>query len=132
SDAFMRVPSIRFSECKLEGGGQSPVFMYFFCWAAGPLRSSHGYELPFVFDNIHEPVIKPSVSRHELADRMSEAWLAFARARGPSHDGLDDWPAYNVDDRPTMVFDRDDCHLELDPLSAQRQAWDGIPIQGLL
>src|SRR5262249_14372077 len=71
SDAFMRIPSIRFSEHKLEGGGRSPVYMYFFCWAAGVLRSSHGYEIPFVFDNIHEPVIKPSASRHDLADRMS-------------------------------------------------------------
>jgi para-nitrobenzyl esterase len=130
SDAFMRIPSIRLAERKLKGG-TAPVFSYLFTWEAGPLRASHGFELPFVFDNIHEPVLHPSASRQALADAMSEAWIAFARSGDPGHDGLDDWPAYDTDDRATMIFDRGDCHLELDPLAARREAWDGVEIRGV-
>ena len=37
-----------------------------------------------------------------LADRVSGAWLAFARTGNPSHPGIPQWPAYNATERPTM------------------------------
>jgi para-nitrobenzyl esterase len=122
TDGTMRVPSIRLAERKIEGGG-APVWMYLFTWAAGPMRSAHGFELPFVFDNIHDPVIHPSESRQRLADRMSEAWLAFARHGDPNHAGLDHWPAYDVESRPTMLFGRESCEVTDDPGAAEREAW---------
>jgi para-nitrobenzyl esterase len=62
---------------------------------------------------------------------MSEAWLAFARSGDPSHDGIGDWPAYELDRRPTMVFDRESSAVQDDPWGADRRAWDGIPIRGI-
>jgi para-nitrobenzyl esterase len=56
---------------------------------------------------------------------MSEAWLAFARRGDPGHDGIPDWPAYDTDDRATMVFDRQ-TELAFDPFPAERVAWDGV------
>jgi para-nitrobenzyl esterase len=122
TDATMRMPSIRLAERKLEGG-EAPVWMYLFTWAAGPMRSAHGFELPFVFDNIHDPVIHPSESRQRLADAMSGAWLAFARHGDPDHDGLDHWPPYDLESRPTMIFGRESCAVEHDPYGAEREAW---------
>lgn len=122
TDAVMRMPSIKLAERKL-AGGDAPVWMYLFTWAAGPMRSGHGYELPFVFDNVHDPVLHPSASRQQLADRMADAWVAFARHGDPNHDGLDDWPRYDIDARPTMLFDRDTCRVEDDPWGAERRAW---------
>jgi para-nitrobenzyl esterase len=122
TDAVMRMPSIRLAERKL-AGGRAPVWMYLFTWAAGPLRSGHGYELPFVFHNVHEPVLHPSETRQQLADRMSGAWLAFARYGDPNHDGLADWPPYDLDARPTMIFDRGTCRVEDDPWGDERLAW---------
>src|SRR5918998_1216780 len=104
-------------------GGDAPVWMYLFTWAAGPMRSGHGYELPFVFDNVHDPVLHPSPSRQQLADRMAEAWVAVARSGDPNHDGLDDWPAYDLHARPTMLFDRGTCRVEDDPWGTERLAW---------
>ena len=122
TDATMRMPSIKLAERKLSGG-DAPVWMYLFTWAAGPMRSGHGYELPFVFHNVHEPVLHPSSSREQLADRMADAWVAFARNGDPNHDGLADWPPYDTDARPTMLFDRATCRVEDDPWSAERRAW---------
>ncbi len=130
SDLMMRVPSIKMAELGL-AGGPAPVFMYLFEWAAGPMRSGHGFELPFVFDNVGGDVLESSPSRQVLAGEMSEAWLAFARNGDPGHDGLPDWPAYDLDDRATMIFDRGGSHLDLDPRGSDRRAWEGMPVRSI-
>jgi para-nitrobenzyl esterase len=123
TDAMMRVPSIKLAEKKLAGPGKAPVYMYLFCWSAGPLRSAHGFELPFMFDNAREPVLHASPSRQQLADRMSEAWLGFARTGDPNHDGLPKWRPYDTATRATMLFDRGQCELRDDPWGQERAAW---------
>jgi para-nitrobenzyl esterase len=130
SDQMMRIPSIKMAELA-QTGGRSPVFMYLFEWAAGPLRSAHGFELPFVFDNVGGDVLEASPGRLALAAEMSESWLAFARHGDPAHDGLPDWPAYDLDERATMIFDRHGSHLVADPRGADRLAWDGMPVRSI-
>jgi para-nitrobenzyl esterase len=36
---------------------------------------------------------------------MSAAWIAFARTGSPNGPGLPEWPAYDLKNRATMVFD---------------------------
>jgi para-nitrobenzyl esterase len=128
SDRMMRMPSIELAERK-SAGQKTPVFMYLFTWAAGPLGSAHGFEIPFVFDNARPPVMPASVSRGDLASRMSEAWIAFSRTGVPDHPGNPPWPAYTLAQRATMIFDRDVSCVEMDPRSAEREAWQrsGVP-----
>jgi para-nitrobenzyl esterase len=97
--------------------------MYLFTWAAGPLGSAHGFEIPFVFDNVHPPVMHPSASREALGARMSEAWLAFARHGDPSTPEAP-WPAYALPDRATMIFDRGVWAPQTDPYGAERRVWE--------
>jgi para-nitrobenzyl esterase len=130
SDQMMRVPSIALAELKL-AGGTAPVFMFLFAWSAGPMRSGHGFELPFVFDNVGGPALEASPSRTKLAAEMSESWLAFARTGDPVHDGLPDWPSYDLTNRATMIFDRGASHLELDPWSAEREVWQGMAVRSI-
>jgi para-nitrobenzyl esterase len=129
SDRMMRIPSIELAERKL-AGGKAPVFMYLFCWAAGPLGSAHGYEIPFVFDNARPPVMPESVGRGNLASQMSEAWIAFARSGAPDHPEIPQWPAYSLEDRATMIFDRDAACVRNDPSGEERAAWQdaGVPV----
>jgi para-nitrobenzyl esterase len=61
---------------------------------------------------------------------MSEAWIAFARSGDPNHDGLPEWPAYDLDRRSTMIFDNQ-CRTEDDPYRQKRLAWEGIEPQTL-
>jgi len=129
SDRMMRIPSIELAERKI-AGGTAPVFMYLFCWAAGPLGSAHGYEIPFVFDNARPPVMPESAGRGRLAAQMSEAWIAFARSGAPDHPGIPHWPAYSLDERATMIFDREAARVRHDPSGEERAAWQaaGVPV----
>ena len=40
-----------------------------------------------------------------LADKMSSAWINFARTGNPNHKGLPVWAAYNAKNTATMHFD---------------------------
>ena len=56
-----------------------------------------------------------------LADKVSDAWIAFARSGDPNTPKLPRWPAFNATDRPTMVFNNE-SRVENDPLREQRLA----------
>jgi para-nitrobenzyl esterase len=107
--------------------GRAPVFMYYFKWKSpvrhGKLRSMHGMELPFVFDHVNDISFMTGdhPDRQALADRMSRAWVSFARTGNPSHSGLPTWPAFNPSTRATMIFDRD-CRVMNDPWGEERRA----------
>jgi para-nitrobenzyl esterase len=131
TDRLFRMHSIAIAERKYEQGS-APVFMYLFTWETpvlnGRLKSTHALEIPFMFDNLssarnftgESPELVP------LAERMSEVWLAFARDGKPGYRELPSWPAYDLEERATMIFDTD-CRVENDPGSEVRRAWQGIP-----
>lgn len=63
-------------------------------------------------------MVGPGPEPQRVADLMSSAWAAFARAGDPNTDALPQWPAYDLDRRATMIFDvdsrvRDDPYAEI-------------------
>ena len=96
------------SKSNLKDG--APVFMYLFTWQSpvfdGKYKALHCMELPFVFDNINlaNQMTGGGQEAHVLADKMSQAWINFAKNGNPNHSGLPDWPAYNSTDTATMHF----------------------------
>lgn len=127
SDLGVRMPSLLMAERKLALGG-APVFVYLFAWETpalgGRLRSCHTLEIPFVFSNLETAELTGAdPARLPLGERMSRAWIAFARTGRPEHGGLPAWPAYRTDTRPTMIFDTE-CRTVDDPHSIQRQVWE--------
>jgi para-nitrobenzyl esterase len=126
TDHAMRMPSLVTADRKAAQHA-APVFVYLFTWETpvlgGKLKSPHALEIPFVFDNVQGSALTgDSATRFPLADKMSRAWLAFARTGNPNHEGLPDWPQYSSEQRPTMIFDNQ-CKVENDPYSAERKAW---------
>lgn len=66
----------------------------------------HCSEIPFVFHNIS---LSPAASAggleaKELEERISKAWINFARTGNPNHDGLPLWPAFTRENGYTMIF----------------------------
>jgi para-nitrobenzyl esterase len=132
TDAVFRLPALRLAEAQL---AHAPVWTYLFTWRTpvfgGVLGATHALDLPFVWDNLHQPGAQLFTGDGDdlqaLADAMHRAWIAFARDGDPSHPGLPTWPAYDTHARPTMVFDTR-CDLVADPDGAERAAWDGAPL----
>lgn len=88
----------------------APVYVYLFTWQSpvmdGKYKAVHCMELPFVFNNIArcEEMTGGRKDAYALADKMSKAWIQFARTGNPNHKGLPTWPAYNATNTATMHF----------------------------
>ena len=86
-------------------------------------------ELAFAFNNIHrcEEMTGGTKEAYALADKVSGAWINFARNGDPNHKGLSKWPAYNTSNTATMHFNNK-CEVkpqldkELFELAASRQS----------
>jgi para-nitrobenzyl esterase len=106
--------------------GKGQVFLYYFRWESplegGRLKSPHTIEIPFAFDNVKiSRLTATSPDAPALADKVSDAWIAFARKGDPNTPKLPRWPAFNPKDRPTMVFNNQ-SKVENDPIREQRVA----------
>jgi para-nitrobenzyl esterase len=130
TDRIFRIPCIRLLEAQAVHQPAN-TFGYLFEWRStafeGRLGSCHALEIPFVFDNLDKPGVAfftGDDAPQTLSDAMSAAWLAFARAASPAHEGIPAWPAYDASTRATMHFGTT-AHLEHDPGAQQRAAWDG-------
>jgi len=132
TDRTFRIPAIRLVEAQL--AHRPDVWMYLFTLRStafnGALGACHALEIPFVWDNLAangaEMFIGGRSGDHdELARRMADAWVAFARDGVPSADGVPDWPVYDTERRATLRLDAGALEVVDDPMAPERQLWDG-------
>jgi para-nitrobenzyl esterase len=103
------------------------VYLYYFTWETpvqgGRLKSPHTMEIPFAFDNvkISERLTGGGAEAMALADKVSDAWIAFARTGNPNTPKLPHWPEFTAKDRATMVINNASKVVN-DPLREQRLA----------
>ena len=64
-------------------------------------------ELPFVFNNIPlwEEFTGGGTDAIALAEKVSGAWINFARHGDPNHEGLPKWEPYSEKNGTTLFFD---------------------------
>ena len=122
TDRFFRVPAIRLAEARAEAA--APTYDYEFRWRSpgfgGLLGACHCLDVPFVFDNLDAPGIDTVVGANppaELAGTMHRAWVDFVAHGAPG------WPRYDLDRRPTMVFDTESTIVD-DQLRSVRTLWE--------
>ena len=117
---MFRIPAIRLAEAR---GGNT--WLYQFNWRSRHenLGATHALEIPFAFDNLHQPgvaaFIGEGASPQHVADAVHGAWTRFIRTGDPG------WPCYSLERRETFVFD-DETALVEDPDAQERLAWDGL------
>ena len=110
-DTMFRPGTVFQANKKSSIAGGSEVYMYLFTWQSpvfdGKYQSVHCMELPFVFDNIElaRNMTGGGIQAHALADRVSKAWISFAKSGNPNHEELPYWPAYTGKNTATMHFD---------------------------
>lgn len=110
-DTMFRPGAVAQANTKSAIAGGAPVYMYLFTWQSpvfdGKYKALHCMELPFVFDNIArcENMTGGGAEAYALAEKMSQAWINFARNGNPNHTGLPEWPVYNSSNTATMHFD---------------------------
>ncbi len=98
------------SVATLKATQPAPVYNYLFAWSSpvldGAWAAGHSTELAFVFNNaalgIQSSGGGAEVDR--LTDRISQAWINFARTGNPGHRGLPDWPRFTSQSPATMIF----------------------------
>jgi len=118
-DVFFRPGTISHANLKAAPGA-APVYVYLFSWQSpvmdGMYKAMHCMELPFVFDNIDkcEEMTGGGKEAYALADKMSSAWINFARSGNPSAKKLPNWPAYTQQTGATMIFDNK-CEVKNNP-----------------
>ena len=61
----------------------------------------------------------------DLARKMHAAWIAFAHSGNPDVPELLSWPAYDLEQRATMIFDKVSQVID-DPQGVERQIWKGL------
>lgn len=109
----------------------SPAFVYQLDWATpkdgGKYGAPHTSDIQLVFDNIAKPgatAIGPTAQA--MADQMSEAFIAFARAGDPNCKVVPRWEPYTLPRRQTLVFNVP-SHMEDDPRGAERRLFARVP-----
>ena len=97
--------------------GNAPLYAYFLAWKS-PVDSAskgsfHGLDIPLAFNNVD---LRPdwtgnSEEAWKLADKMSSAWLNFAKTGNPNVEGvLPKWEPYTAENGATMYFDNE-CRI---------------------
>jgi para-nitrobenzyl esterase len=116
-----------------------PNYNYVFAWEYpinGGTTSFHCSELAFCFHALNVPQIKTATgggaAAMALQDKVSQAWVNFAKTGNPSQPGLE-WKPYTKDGEEAMVFDtasqtvqlKDDKLVSLLPAPAGRGGGPG-------
>jgi para-nitrobenzyl esterase len=131
TDLEFRIAGIRTAEAQ---SSQNPnTYMYLFTWPSpfmgGSLGSCHITEIPFVFGMTDLPFWKifsgSGEEEKKLSEKMMDAWISFARTGNPNHDGIPEWPKYEVEKRGTMLLGKE-IKIVNDPYGKERLAWKDI------
>jgi para-nitrobenzyl esterase len=106
---------------------KAPVYKAYFQWYSpvrgGALRAYHTLDIPFVFENtaITESMNGTGPQLQPLSDKMSSAYVAFARTGNPNTKMLPKWEPFTMEKRGMMIFNNE-CRFANDPFKEQRLA----------
>jgi para-nitrobenzyl esterase len=92
-------------------------------------KAMHTIDIPFMFDNIAKAEAQVGSAPGHLAEAnalaaiMSQMLITYGTTGNPNHEGLPHWPAYDLKNRSTMMWERTP-RIENDPRGAERLVAD--------
>jgi para-nitrobenzyl esterase len=126
SDLMFRIPTIRLVEAQRDNG--AAAYNYYFTYKSpamgGMLGAMHGLDNPFMFGALDAGFTGAGPEQENMALKIQDSCIAFARTGDPSCKSIGKWPVYGKD-RMTMILDKD-IRVEAAPYEAERKAWDGF------
>lgn len=111
--------------------GAAPVWRY--VWAepttgfGGKFGAVHGADVGPTFHAPGGLINGDGPAAQRLADQMAATWVAFATTGNPNNPAIPQWPAYDVQRRPTMIFAAD-VRVEYDPRRELRGLWRELQV----
>lgn len=142
SVVMMGLGSIEIAQRKTQQGG-APVYLYNFGYKSEkkipgtdyPMGTPHAMDISFKFNNEVPPAEgepdRPSFfgggrpERFTASHNFAAYWTGFAKDGTPDAEGLPDWPAYNLETRPTMRIDTQ-CEVINDRFAKELAMWREI------
>ncbi|MES2676112.1 MAG: carboxylesterase family protein [Pseudomonadota bacterium] len=91
----------------------APVYTYLLTWKStvedNTKGSFHGLDIPLAFNNIELGKHWTGISddAYKLADKMSSAWINFAKTGNPNDKSIPAWKPYSRENGETMMFDNE-------------------------
>lgn len=115
-DIAFRLPTVWIAEGH---SAVAPVWLYRFDHSTRSLDlmgigATHGAELAYVWGNLPTGSKDPTFwlggrrTAERISARTQARWTAFARGENPNAADAAEWPSYTVDERSTLVIDRDE------------------------
>ena len=108
-DVWLRTRALKTANIKSQQ--KAPVYNYVFTYETpimgGFAMAYHCAEIPFVFNNIELSAEATGATKEAtaLADKISQAWINFARTGNPNVKGLPNWTPYTKSNGATMILD---------------------------
>jgi para-nitrobenzyl esterase len=129
--------TVKLAERKAKQNG-APVYLYNFGYKSEakipgtdyPLGTPHAMDISFKFNN-EVPGKQAGFlggnkpERFTASHNMAELWATFARTGKPAAKDVPEWPAYNLNDRPTMRIDAK-CEVISDRFKEELAMWRSI------
>jgi para-nitrobenzyl esterase len=140
SDVYFRIASDnRFGAAAMKAAerraalNRGPAYLYYWTWESpldgGKYRAEHTIDIAFAYDNVQASRLSAGApDAQALADKVSEAFIAFFRTGNPNtpKSKLPEWPKFDAVNRATMVFNTMPKVVN-DPIREQRLAmWDAM------
>ncbi|WP_258794375.1 carboxylesterase/lipase family protein [Tsukamurella tyrosinosolvens] len=125
TDWYYRIPAIRVAEARLGSpGAQTWMYRFDHPEPRGDhlLGACHGAEIPYVFDTIDRPELRPRLGdapSHAVAERTHQAWVDFVTRGSPG------WAPYDAVHRTTGLLSNAIDAVD-DPAGDERAVWEGI------
>ena len=107
----------------------APAYLYRWDWpipgGGGHWGATHGADLSLSMSNPATAMTQNTPEAQTMASKIGPAVIAFTKTGNPNCEEIPEWPAYDPQTKPVMIFDID-TRVENDPDSEIRMMWERL------